>query len=121
MALIMIADDDANYAAMICAFLETQGHSVVSAGDALELFKKLQGRTPDLFILDMKMPGGGGPGAVKFLGETPRASRTPIIILSAMPVEEQKRSFSDVSHIRFLRKPVELPELAKLVKELVAK
>jgi CheY-like chemotaxis protein len=107
---------------MIQAFLESRGHTVKSAGDVLQLFRLVEGQTPDLLILDMKMPGGGGPGAVKFLAETPRTVKTPIIILSVMPVDEQRKHFASVDHIRFFSKrSLELEELGAVVDALVKK
>ena len=121
MATIVMADDDENFATMIRAFLEEQGHVVHLAVDASDLFKVLTGKAPDLLILDLKMPGGGGQGAVKFLSETPRTAKTPIIILSMTPVEEQKKMFAGLAHIRFFSKPVELKALGAAVAELTAK
>jgi two-component system, HptB-dependent secretion and biofilm response regulator len=121
MALIMIADDDENFLTMISAFLETMGHTVVGAKDPLDLFRQMQGLKPDLFVLDMMMPGGGGPGAVKFLAETPRAAAVPILIVSSSPVEQQKKQFADVGHMRFFKKPLDLTAFGAAVDELVKK
>ena len=56
---IVVADDDALLREGICSLLEDAGHEVVGrAGDADELLLKVRSYTPDVAIVDVRMPPG---------------------------------------------------------------
>jgi CheY-like chemotaxis protein len=67
----------------------------------------------------MQMPGGGGPGAVKNLRDTPETKFIPIIICSAMSTLHQEGWFKDQPKMRFAQKPCQLAEIAGHVQDLL--
>ena len=80
---VMIADDDANIRDALRELLESEaGIEVVAvARDATEAVEAAAQQHPDVAILDVKMPGGGGPRAARgILAESPG---TRIVALSA--------------------------------------
>jgi EAL domain-containing protein (putative c-di-GMP-specific phosphodiesterase class I)/CheY-like chemotaxis protein len=82
-ARILIADDDANIRDALRELLESEdGLEVVAvAVDAVDAVEAAAREHPDVAILDVKMPGGGGPHAARgILVESPQ---TRIIALSA--------------------------------------
>ena len=62
-ARILIADDDANIREALRELLECEdGLAVVGvAEDAVQAVELAARERPDVAILDVKMPGGGGP------------------------------------------------------------
>lgn len=114
MALIYLCDDDAKYIQMLTDMLTESGHEVRSAC-SIELFGRLlQQRKPDLAILDMQMPGGGGPVTSKM---TP--PEVPVIIASGMPAAYQRQWIKGRAAIRFLEKPLSWLGLEAAVRELL--
>ena len=82
-ARILIADDDANIRDALRELLESEdGLEVVAvAVDAVDAVEAAAREHPDVAILDVKMPGGGGPYAARgILAECPQ---TRIVALSA--------------------------------------
>ena len=80
---VIIADDDANIRDALRELLESEdGIQVVAvAADATEAVEAAAREHPDVAILDVKMPGGGGPEAARgILVESPL---TRIVALSA--------------------------------------
>jgi len=80
---VLIADDDANIRDALRELLESEdGLEVVAvATDAVEAIDGAAREHPDVAIIDVKMPGGGGPEAARgILAESPR---TRIVALSA--------------------------------------
>jgi EAL domain-containing protein (putative c-di-GMP-specific phosphodiesterase class I)/AmiR/NasT family two-component response regulator len=80
---VLIADDDANIRAALRELLESEeGIAVVAvtpdAGTAVEAAAR---ERPDVAILDVKMPGGGGPRAAR--GILASSPETRIVALSA--------------------------------------
>jgi DNA-binding response OmpR family regulator len=117
---ILIVDDDDNYSEMVSVYLESAGYDVYRVADASALDAWLKdGSTADLFIVDMQMPGGGGPGAVKNLRGSPKTAALPILMSSGMPEHQQANWFKDQPNMRFLKKPVELIDILGNVKDLL--
>ena len=80
---VLIADDDANIRDALRELLESEdGIEVVAvARDAAEAVEAAAREHPDVAILDVKMPAGGGPRAARgILAESPA---TRIVALSA--------------------------------------
>lgn len=116
---ILIADDDLNFCLALSHFLIENGHRTATARDADECVTSVRRERPKLIILDMQMPGGGAPEAVKFLG-SPEFAAIPIVFASGMPIAQVKKWFPEAPKRRFLKKPFKLPELKKIVDELLA-
>jgi DNA-binding response OmpR family regulator len=57
---LIIVDDDAELAAMLHDYLEMQGFSVETAGDAETGLQRIAASEPDLVILDVMLPGMSG-------------------------------------------------------------
>lgn len=60
MALIAVVDDEPDIRAMLVDYLTAAGHRVVTAGSAVELETRIEGGVPDLFVLDVGLPGQDG-------------------------------------------------------------
>jgi CheY-like chemotaxis protein len=66
------------------SFLSSQGWEVDVAVDALECFAKLRRRVPDLLILDLELPWGGGDGVLGLLREQPHLQPNRVVLTSAV-------------------------------------
>lgn len=84
MATIFVVDDDAGYRGLLRALLEEKGHKVEEAGNGADVLRRveLMAQPPQLFILDLRMPGMGGYELALQLRERETTRRTPILLLS---------------------------------------
>ena len=80
---VLIADDDANIRDALRGLLDSEdGLEVVAvSADAIEAVDAATHERPDVAILDVKMPGGGGPAAAR--GIRAASPETRIVALSA--------------------------------------
>lgn len=80
---IMIVDDDSSVLVLIEIILSRKGFSVISADNAKKALSLLEKKVPDLFVLDIMMPGMNGIDLCQALRQRPDTAATPILILSA--------------------------------------
>ena len=60
-ARILVVDDDEGLRLLMTDSLRAEGYAVETAADARETLARLDRRPPDLLVLDLKLPDGGGP------------------------------------------------------------
>ena len=60
---------------------------------------------PDLVILDLGLPAGGGRFVLETLQKDPDLVTTPVIILSARPAKENEDFFKEFEVATYLEKP----------------
>jgi two-component system, NarL family, response regulator EvgA len=86
MAAVVVADDDEAVRLLIRLNLELEGHEVVGeAADGSAAVSVTCESRPDVLVLDMMMPGGGGAGVLRQLSEYARPERPRVIAYSASP------------------------------------
>lgn len=115
MKKILIADDDKNIRSVLKTELTLEGYQVILATSGLEALREIRDKTPDLVILDIKMPGMHG---LKALEEIRKENKSlPIIICSAY--EKMRDDYivwaSRVSG--YLTKPLDLKRLKSMIKK----
>jgi two-component system, NarL family, nitrate/nitrite response regulator NarL len=78
---LLIADDDPSVCSMLAVWLEKDFELVGAAADALEAIELAANTLPDGALIDVVMPEGGGPAAVRGILEV--SPDTAIVALSA--------------------------------------
>ena len=115
-ARILIAEDDAQIAALLHDYLALSGYEVVVVDDGAKLAAKAPEMLPDLIITDIQMPNSYGSTAFIALRSDERTKKIPVLFVSAHPAGNL---MPDDPFVRFLQKPIELKRLAATVAELL--
>lgn len=116
MTKILLVDDEADIRAMISDFLQLEGYQVVTAGNGLEALEFMKQEQPNAAIVDIEMPKMNGlEFARQVLAENPDF---PIIIISAYVEKYSMDYITQIGIKNILRKPINLLELARHIKEL---
>ncbi len=79
---LLVADDDADHQAVMRELLEPLGFAVLAARDGPTCLALVADGEPDLFLLDVSMPGLSGWDLARTLRARERG-RTPIVMVSA--------------------------------------
>lgn len=82
MARILVVDDEASMRQVIRHACERAGHEVVEAIDAPSAVVAYERAKPDLMILDIGMPGGGGKQVLATLRARPGLSMSPVLVVT---------------------------------------
>jgi DNA-binding response OmpR family regulator len=83
MKRILVVDDEIGALTLIGIMLERGGFQVLKAQNADAALETLESETPDLFILDVMMPGMNGIELCQLLRQRDDTKDIPILILSA--------------------------------------
>jgi CheY-like chemotaxis protein len=114
---ILVIDDDIISQNVLRSTLSQAGYSVVVASSGEEGIQKASEQPPDLIILDIMMPGMDGGDVAGFLQMNPETQKVPIIFLSSLISEDQKRADSKKDRTVYLSKPYNRDELLNEIKK----
>ncbi|MBM7646536.1 two-component system response regulator CssR [Scopulibacillus daqui] len=112
-ATIGIVDDDANIRRVLEAYLQKEGYHTVGMGTAEEGLEYLIKNMPELWVLDIMLPGMDG---YDFCREIRKRSDVPIIFISAKDEEVDKVLGLELGSDDYLTKPFSPRELVARVK-----
>jgi DNA-binding response OmpR family regulator len=87
---ILIVDDEQDMAKALKVRLKANGYHVVLASDSVQAFVMAGKEKPDLIILDIMIPGGGGFVVAERLKQSQTTHHIPIIFLTGIPGGEEK-------------------------------
>lgn len=116
---VWVVDDEPHIRTAMLAVLEELGYEVRGFGNAEELYVTLveEGSTPDLLILDQRLPDEFGTTIVHSLRERPQYRDIPILFVTAIDDEEAGR-LSDVAPV--VRKPFDFVDFVEAVRAQLA-
>lgn len=116
---ILIIDDDKELTAAFASFLREGGYLPLAAHDAVQGLMFAQRETPDLILLDMMMPAGGGMGMFDKLARSPKTQAIPVLVVTATTDLKTERDAMGHGAAGVLHKPVDREVLLRTVKELL--
>ena len=88
MKKILVVDNDKFILEFVDDILSEKGHEVVTAEGGLPAVDILKAYTPDIIFIDLVMPNIGGKQLCKIIRGIPELNDVPIVILSAIAVED---------------------------------
>lgn len=116
--LVMIVDDDPAHLALMQTYLRPRGFNTVEAASTEAAQDLLAEITPDLFLLDIDMPGQSGWDLLRWLRVHGHPA-TPVVILSGHALEAQSGAPDIRLHDAFIAKPFILDDLLSRIDALL--
>ncbi|HEX6594144.1 MAG TPA: response regulator transcription factor [Bacillota bacterium] len=113
---IGVVEDDPNIQNIVSAFLKKEGFEVTLLDSAEQGIELWQSNPPDMWILDLMLPGMDG---YDFCKKIRNESDVPIIIISAKDEEVDKIIGLELGGDDYLTKPFSPRELVARVKRLL--
>jgi len=115
MKTILVADDDKNIRELLETELGLEGYKVILADNGVEALRRIKDRTPDLLILDIKMPNMHGLEVLEALRK--ENIKLPVIICSGYEKMRDAYTIWASRVAGYLAKPIDLNSLKALVKK----
>jgi DNA-binding response OmpR family regulator len=113
--VVLLVEDEAPMRKFVHLALEAHGYRVVDAATGAEGLLQAAASSPDLVLLDLGLPDMDGLDVTRRLREW---TATPVIVISARGLEQQKVDALDAGADDYLTKPFHFGELLARVRAL---
>ena len=115
---ILIADDHEEMRHLVVELLEGHGYEIRQAADTDAVLAEIAAGHPDLLILDLNMPGGGGIAALKEIRQDQDLDRMRVLVLSGS-IDLAPEWLTELGADAHLPKPFPIDELNATVRRLL--
>lgn len=118
MADILIVDDDQSIATAFEHFLTYEGHTFRLASSAAEGIALIEERSPDLVMMDVRMPGIDGLAALQQMRR--RFPGLYVVMMTAYSSSQTSIDAIRAGAFDYLTKPLDLDELREVIGKAIA-
>ncbi|XWK88204.1 MAG: response regulator [Phormidium sp.] len=119
MSTVLVVEDSVTQREMISDLLRGSGLNVTVATDGEEALQFIQGRCPDLVVLDIVMPKMNGYEVCRRLKADPKTQKVPVVMCSSKGEEFDRYWGMKQGADAYIAKPFQPKELIGTVKQLL--
>lgn len=119
---ILIVDDDESLNTIIAKFIgkKFETLNVFQAFDGFDAGSQMTEKKPEYVILDLDLPGVDGFDLLKRIRESESFGKPTVIIVSALKEDNIDKKCIELGAAKFFPKPINFPELADSLQEIMA-
>lgn len=117
MKKILIIDDEQDWIKMLIPRLESEGYKVVTAFDTVTGISQIKDTNPDLVLLDITMPAGGGMKVLEYARRNTKVFNLKVIIITARSDEATRNEAEKLGISGYFVKPIDIVEVLGNIKE----
>jgi CheY-like chemotaxis protein len=121
MRKILVVEDDERTAVALGARIKAMGYRPLLAFEALTGVAMATRHEPDLIILDIAMPLGGGFSVAERLQNMPTTALIPIIFVTASQQPGLLENAMALGAAGFLEKPYDADELLAMIRDVLGR
>lgn len=115
MKSILLVDDEFDLTSTVKAVLDGRGYKTEVCASGREAVDHLRTSRPDLVLLDVMLPLGGGYSVLERMRAVPELAATPVVLMNVVPPPAER----PVAWQAFLHKPLALNNLLAAVEGLI--
>jgi PleD family two-component response regulator len=108
---ILVVEDDRDTADMLKAYFEAQGYNIQWASWGADALRLTENTTPDLIVLDIRLPDIDGYEVCRQLRAQRRTEQVPIIFLTERRERIDRLSGLELGAVDYITKPFDIQEL----------
>lgn len=118
-ARVLIVDDEVMNLKLFKAYFENENYDIITAENGQDALSQVNDRPPDVILLDVMMPGIDGFEVTRRLKQNKDTAGIPIILVTALSMDENKSRGLDAGADEFLTKPVNKAELVARTSSMI--
>ncbi len=117
---ILHVEDDPDIREIALLSLETLGgFTVLQCGSGQEALDKVEGFAPDLFLLDVMMPGLSGPDTLREMRKVAALADVPAVFMTSINASQANGQEITAMSIGTIQKPFDPVTLADQIRGIV--
>jgi CheY-like chemotaxis protein len=117
---VLVVDDHADCRELVGVVLGGADIGIAEASNGADAIEWLRtAPTPQALIVDLRLPDCHGTEVIRHFRQNPATAGIPVLVLSALVTEADRRAASDAGAAAFLPKPVLPDDLLKTVRRLL--
>jgi two-component system phosphate regulon response regulator PhoB len=116
---IFVLEDDQDISRLVQHSLEIAGFAVRTFASPAAVLADAERQTPDLFVLDIMVPGGDGLDLCRRIRKSPALAVTPVIFLTARTSESDRVLGLELGADDYITKPFSPREMVARVKAVL--
>ena len=102
---VLVVEDDPSVRKLVRAILAREGIDLLEAGCAEDGIELARERTPDLILMDVRLPGIDGLEATQALRRDDRTKDIPVVAVSAYAMEQDQKDAREAGCRGTITKP----------------
>jgi len=118
MAKILVVEDDPWSQRIVVELLEMRGHDVLAA-DSVSSARTQLAQEPQIVLLDINIPGGGGELLLREIRASAMHARLPVIALTASAMTGDRERFLRQGFTAYLSKPIDVKSFGPTIEHYV--
>jgi CheY-like chemotaxis protein len=115
---ILVVEDNALNRRLVQVTLEARGHHVLEAGSVEEARAALAEHHPDMVLLDVQIPGGGGEVLLHEIRRDPVGAHLAVVAVSAQVMAGDRERLLASGFNGYISKPIDVRTFANQVEAL---
>lgn len=116
---ILIVEDEADLVQTLSKRLSSAGYEIGVSMDATSGIMQMRKFKPDLLILDLMLPGGGGQAVMKALKLSTHTANIPVLVLTGMQNPTHKQNIESMGISAYMTKPYDFAEVLATIQKLL--
>ena len=116
---VLYIEDNFDNRLLVKRILETEGYTVLEAGNAAEGLKLVYERNPNLLLVDINLPEVDGITLTKFLRNDPKFESMPILAITADLFRGDKERTLAAGCNGYIQKPIDVDLLPTYIEKFV--
>jgi two-component system cell cycle response regulator DivK len=114
--LVLIVDDNEKNRKLAVDVLSAAGFQALGAATGAEGVTLAAARTPDVILMDLRLPDMDGTEATRTLQADERTARIPVVAMSALPLEGSGDWLEPAGFAGSIQKPIRVDTFADEVR-----
>jgi two-component system response regulator VicR len=115
MATILVVEDEIDVQKVIAKRLSSRGFTVHCAADGYQAVEVAHRVNPDLIVLDLQLPAGGGLSVLRKVRKSGNTQRARIVVLTGLTNEDYKQEALKEGVDAYLQKPYDAEVLLNTI------
>lgn len=119
--LVLVVEDDPDCRTIYRIILEEAGFGVIETTNGAEGLRLAVQRSPDIILMDLRLPGIDGWAATRLLTSRPETMGIPVVALTCNVLPQHREEARQAGCVAFLAKPIEPAVIVAEIRGIISR